>query len=109
MEHNAEDIYKQLEAVGERVYERLVKFPLYEEYGEMIKSDLADIQNIGGAYGGASTAGKFLEHFTDYPWVHFDIAGTAFLEKAEAYKPAGGVGIHVRLLMRFFRDMVKKD
>ena len=109
MEHDAEEIYKQLEAVGERVYERLVKFPLYEEYGEMIKSDLADIKNIGGAYGGASTAGKFLEHFTDYPWVHFDIAGTAFLEKAEAYKPAGGVGIHVRLLMRFFRDMVKKD
>ena len=109
MEHNAEDIYKQLEAVGERVYERLVKFPLYEEYGDMIKSDLADIQNIGGAYGGASTAGKFLEHFTDYPWVHFDIAGTAFLEKADHYKPAGGVGIHVRLLMRFFRDMVKKD
>ena len=86
-----------------------MKFPLYEEYGEMIKSDLADIQNIGGAYGGASTAGKFLEHFTDYPWVHFDIAGTAFLEKADHYKPAGGVGIHVRLLMRFFRDMVKKD
>lgn len=107
MEHNAEDIYKQLEAVGERVYERLVKFPLYEEYGEMIKSDLADIKNIGGAYGGASTAGKFLEHFTDYPWVHFDIAGTAFLEAADSYKTAGGVGIHVRLLMRYFRDMVK--
>lgn len=109
MEHNAEDIYKQLESIGERVYERLVKFPLYEEYGDMIKSDLADIKNIGGAYGGASTAGKFLEHFTDYPWVHFDIAGTAYLEAADGYKTAGGVGIHVRLLMRFFRDMVKKD
>lgn len=109
MEHDADDIYKQLEDVGERVYERLVKFPMYEEYGELIKSDLADIKNIGGKFGGAITAGKFLEHFTDYPWVHFDIAGTAFLEKADGYKPAGGVGIHVRLLMRFFRDMVKKD
>ena len=109
MEHNAGDIFSKLEKTGERVYERLVKFPMFEEYGEMIKSDLADIKNIGGSYGGASTAGKFLEHFTDYPWVHFDIAGTAFLEKADSYKTAGGVGIHVRLLMRFFRDMVKKD
>lgn len=107
MEHNAGDIYKKLEEAGERVYERLVQFPMYEEYGELIKSDLADIKNIGGSYGGAITAGKFLEHFTDYPWVHFDIAGTAFLEKADHYKTAGGVGIHVRLLMRFFRDMVK--
>ena len=109
MEHDAEEIYRQLEAVGERVYERLVKFPMFEEYGELIKSDLADIKNIGGKYGGAITAGKFLEHFTGYPWVHFDIAGTAFLEKPEHYKPSGGTGIHVRLLMRFFRDMVKKD
>ena len=109
MEHNADNIYKQLEEVGERVHERLVKFPMFEEYGELIKSDIADIKNIGGKYGGAITAGKFLEHFTDYPWVHFDIAGTAFLEKADSYKPAGGVGIHVRLLMRYFRDMVKKD
>ena len=109
MEHDADDIYKQLEEVGERVYERLVKFPMFEEYGELIKSDIADIKNIGGKYGGAITAGKFLEHFTDYPWVHFDIAGTAFIESADHYKTAGGVGIHVRLLMRFFRDMVKKD
>lgn len=109
MEHNAEDIYKKLEETGERVHERLVKFPMFEEYGELIKSDLADIKNIGGKFGGAITAGKFLEHFTDYPWVHFDIAGTAFLESADNYKTAGGVGIHVRLLMRFFRDMVKKD
>ena len=109
MEHNAEEIYKQLENVGERVYERLVKFPMWEEYGELIKSDIADIKNIGGKYGGAITAGKFLEHFTDYPWVHFDIAGPAYIEKPDHYKTAGGTGIHVRLLMRFFRDMVKKD
>ncbi|MBR6439211.1 MAG: leucyl aminopeptidase [Bacteroidales bacterium] len=109
MEHNAEEIYKQLETVGERVYERLVKFPMWEEYGELIKSDIADIKNIGGKFGGAITAGKFLEHFTDYPWVHFDIAGPAYIEKPDHYKTAGGTGIHVRLLMRFLRDMVKKD
>jgi len=107
MENKADDVLQQLKDVGERVYERLVQFPMWEEYGELIKSDIADIKNVGGKYGGAITAGKFLEHFTDYPWIHFDIAGTAFLEKPGYYKPAGGTGIHVRLLMRFFRDMVK--
>lgn len=105
MEKNADDIYKKLEETGERVYERLVKFPMFEEYGEMVKSELADIKNVGGKFGGAITAGKFLEHFTDYPWVHFDIAGTAFLEKPEYYKLTGATGIHVRLLMKFFREM----
>lgn len=107
MEHDADDIFKQLEDAGERVHERLVKFPMWEEYGELIKSDIADIKNIGGKYGGSITAGKFLEHFTDYPWVHFDIAGPAFIEADDSYKTAGGTGIHVRLLMRFFRDLVK--
>ncbi len=107
MQHDADDFLKQLEEVGERVYERLVEFPMYEEYGDMIKSDIADIKNTGGKYGGAITAGKFLEHFTDYPWIHFDIAGPAFIDKAKDYKTAGGTGIHVRLLMRYFRDLAK--
>lgn len=101
---DSDDIYRKLEDLGERVYERLVRFPMFKEYGEMIKSDIADIKNVGGKFGGAITAGKFLEHFTDYPWVHFDIAGTAYLDKAEYYKPAGATGIHVRLLMKFFRE-----
>jgi len=107
MGKDSDDIYKTLEDLGERVYERLVKFPMFKEYGDMVKSDLADLKNVGGKFGGAITAGKFLEHFTDYPWLHFDIAGTAFLEKSEYYKPAGATGIHVRLLMKFFREMTK--
>lgn len=62
---------------------------------------LDDLKNIGGKFGGAITAGKFLEHFISYPWLHFGIAGTAFLDKAEYYRPAGATGIHVRLLMKF--------
>jgi len=108
VEKDAADIYKKLEETGERVYERLVKFPMFEEYGEMVKSDIADLKNVGGKFGGAITAGKFLEHFTDYPWVHFDIAGTAFLEKSEYYKPAGATGVHVRLMMKFLREMRDK-
>ena len=61
--------------------ERLVEFPLWEEYGELIKSEVGDIKNIGGTDGGAITAGKFLQHFTDYPFIHLDIAGPAFSEK----------------------------
>lgn len=108
MGKDSDEIYKKLEDIGERVYERLVRFPMFEEYGDMVKSDLADLKNVGGRFGGAITAGKFLEHFTDYPWLHFDIAGTAFLDKAEYYKPAGATGIHVRLLMKFFREMRDK-
>lgn len=52
-------------------------------------------------------AGKFLEHFTDYPWVHFDIAATAFLEHKDSYRGIGGTGIHVRLLADYFRKMAK--
>lgn len=105
MGKDSDEIYKKLEETGERVYERLVKFPMFEEYGEMVKSDIADLKNVGGKFGGAITAGKFLEHFTSYPWVHFDIAGTAFVENTKYYRTPGATGIHVRLLMRFLRDM----
>lgn len=107
MEKDADEIYDKLEKYGFEVYERLVKFPLWPEYGEMIKSDVADLKNIGGSYAGAITAGKFLEHFTDYPWVHFDIAGPAFIEKADSYRGEGATGIHVRLLMKYFIALTK--
>lgn len=107
MEKDADEIYNHLEKYGFEVYERLVKFPLWSEYGELIKSDVADLKNIGGNYAGSITAGKFLEHFTDYPWVHFDIAGPAFLEKAQSYRGEGATGIHVRLLMKYFIELTK--
>jgi len=70
----------ELTHTGESVYERLVQLPLWKEYADLLKSEVADLQNIGGKTGGVSTAGKFLEHFTDYPWIHFDIAGAAFIK-----------------------------
>ncbi|MGN0033577.1 MAG: leucyl aminopeptidase family protein [Candidatus Limimorpha sp.] len=107
MGKNADDFFKMIETASENVHERIVRLPLWEEYGKLIKSDVADIKNTGDKFGGAINAGKFLEHFTDYPWIHFDIAGTAFSDSADSYKPAGGTGIHVRTLMRFFRDLCK--
>ena len=93
---------------GQQTWERIVEFPLWDEYDEMIKSDIADIKNIGGAEAGAITAGKFLERFTDYPFIHLDIAGTAFAEKRFLYHGKGGTGSGVRLLYRFLGNVARK-
>ena len=92
---------------GFRQYERLVEYPLWDEYGDQIKSDIADIKNIGGATGGAITAGKFLEHFTDYPWMHFDIAGVSFNVAKKGYYPVGGTAYGMRMLLDFVAHMGK--
>jgi leucyl aminopeptidase len=86
---------------GYRQYERLVEYPLWEEYGDQIKSDIADIKNVGGSSGGAITAGKFLEHFTSYPWMHFDIAGVSFATSKKGYFPIGGTAYGMRMLLDF--------
>lgn len=86
---------------GFRQYERLVEYPLWDEYGDQIKSDIADLKNVGGPSGGAITAGKFLEHFTEYPWMHFDIAGVSHSITKRSYMPAGGTGYGIRMLLDF--------
>lgn len=98
------DMMEELKTSGNKTYERVVEFPFWEEYGELIKSDIADLKNIGGRDGGAITAGKFLEHFTDYPWVHIDIAGPAFLGATDNYRGKGGTGVGVRLLYDFIKN-----
>jgi len=92
---------KTLFESGFEVHERLVEFPMWKEYGDLIKSDIADYKNLGAGYGGSITAGKFLEVFTDYPWMHFDIAGPAYLKAKDAYKQKGGTGVGVRLMLDF--------
>jgi leucyl aminopeptidase len=82
----------------------MVRMPLYDDYNELLKSDIADIKNIGGRIGGMITAGKFLESFTDFPWVHMDIAGPAFLNKDFHYWTKGGTGFPVRMLVDFIRN-----
>lgn len=98
---------EQLILSGYRQFEKLVEMPLWEEYGQMIKSDIADLKNIGGPAGGAITAGKFLEHFTDYPWMHFDIAGVSYQVSAKDYRPVGGVAMGVRMAVDFLMHYVK--
>ncbi len=98
------DIFTQLKTAGEEVYERIVEFPLWDEYDEYIKSTIADVKNIGGRDAGAITAGKFLQRFTNYPWVHLDIAGSAFLHASSSYRGKGGIGVGVRLLHNFLKN-----
>lgn len=99
-----ESIKKAVTKSSENTYERIVELPLWDEYGDMIKSDVADIKNIGGAEGGAITAGKFLEHFTDYPWLHFDIAGPAYLLAEDTYRGKYGTAVGVRMVVDFLKN-----
>jgi len=98
------NVKRKLETSADNVYERLIHFPLWEEYGEWIKSDVADIKNIGPGEAGHITAGKFLEHFTDYPWLHLDIAGTAYLMKEDSYRGKYGTAVGVRMITDFLRN-----
>ena len=99
---------QQMRAAGDRTFERVWQLPLFEEYEKLIKSDVADVKNVGGRWGGAITAAMFLKHFIgEYPWIHLDIAGTAILEESGDYAPRGGSGVGVRLLVDFLRHWQK--
>ena len=91
---------------GNRVHERIAEFPFWDEYAELMKSDIADLKNVGGKYAGSITAGKFLEHFTDYPFIHLDIAGPAFNKRTDSYRGIGGSGVGVRLLFDFLTGTI---
>jgi leucyl aminopeptidase len=90
-------------------FERIAELPFWDDYLEMMKSDIADLKNIGGKVAGAITAGKFLEQFTDYPYIHLDIAGVAFSKKNENYRGKGGSGVGVRLLFEFLKTYLKQN
>ncbi len=94
-----------LKICGNQVHERLVEFPFWDDYGNLLKSDIADMKNIGGPVAGAITAGKFLEKFIDYPWMHFDIAGPAYNSTASSYRPKNGTGVGVRLMFQFLKEL----
>ncbi len=96
-----EKVMKAIEKAGFEVWERTMEFPLWSDYGDELKSEVADMKNLGGGNAGHISAAKFLQHFTEYPWVHIDIAGTAWNNGTQAYRPKGGTGVGVRMLYRF--------
>ena len=100
----SQEVKTALESSGWATYERLVEFPLWREFGEDLKSHIADLKNIGSSNAGMITAGKFLEHFAaDYPWLHLDIAGPAYLRTANGYRTKEGTGVGVRLIYDFLK------
>lgn len=104
-----QDYKTLLENSGRAVYERLVEFPLWEEYGKQLQSDIADLKNIGSGDAGAITAGKFMQHFVKYDWVHLDIAGSAFLTSEDSYRGKNGTGAGVRLFYDFFKKISQQN
>jgi len=105
---NNDYIAKALYDAGQQSFERVWQLPLYEEYKEMIKSDIADIKNIGhkSGYAGTITGAAFIQRFArDTPWVHIDIAGTAWSESEHEYISKGGTGYGVRLITKMLEKL----
>lgn len=103
---NDRALIRRMEDASGRTYERVWEMPLFEEYKDYIKSDVADLKNAGGRNGSLVTSAWFLKEFAgDVPWVHLDIAGTAWTEKDRPYQPKGATGIGVRLLLSLLEDM----
>jgi leucyl aminopeptidase len=99
---NSQELIDKLVKVGEGQGERFWQLPMYEEYRDGLKSDVADMRNTGSRYGGASAAGVFLKEFVkDVDWVHLDIAGVAFLDKQQKELTKGASGAGVRTLLNY--------
>jgi len=104
---NDPPLVQALRAAGERTGERLWEFPLWADYDQQIKSEVADVKNTGGRPAGAITAAAFLQRFAKgFKWAHLDIAGTAWIEQPQPYRPKGASGVGVRLLVAFLREQV---
>jgi leucyl aminopeptidase len=101
---NDDGLREKLVTSGASVHERVWPLPLWDDYKKSIKSNVADMKNSGGRYGGVGTSAIFLKEFTSYPWAHIDIAGMALSDKDNAYILTGGTGFGVRLLVDFLRN-----
>jgi leucyl aminopeptidase len=95
-------LLEEVRAAGERAGERVWPLPLWDEYRDLMKSDIADVKNAGGRPAGSISAGWFLREFVDgYPWAHLDIAGTAYTDREDATRVKGPTGLGVRLFSEF--------
>ncbi len=101
---NDDTLAGQLHAAGEATGEKVWRMPLGEAYDKLIRSDIADMKNIGGRPGGSIIAAQFLQRFVRGPWAHLDIAGTAWSTKDQATVPKGATAYGVRLLDRLVAE-----
>ncbi len=104
---NDDKLMKKIRKASEETSEKVWQMPLFDEYKDYIKSDIADLKNSAGRSGSLVTSGYFLKEFAgDLPWVHLDIAGTAWTDKGLPYIPRGATGVGVRLLLNFLINSV---
>jgi len=96
-------LIEEVRGAGERAGERVWPLPLWDEYRDLMKSDIADVKNAGGRPAGSISAGWFLREFVDggFPWAHLDIAGTAYTDREDATRVKGPTGVGVRLFSEF--------
>jgi leucyl aminopeptidase len=105
---NDDAAYAKFESALAASGENFWRLPLGEEYAELIKSDIGDIKNTGGRWGGASTAAEFLKVFAEEtPWIHLDIAGVAWVEDSKPYIAKGPSGVAVRSILEWVRSYTK--
>jgi len=103
---NDEDFSRSLLAACRLTGERAWRLPLDDDYKELLKSNVADLKNVGGKWGGAITAAKFLEQFVDgKSWIHLDIAGPSWSESDNATRDVGGTGCFVRTLVTLLESL----
>jgi len=103
---NDKILLDKMKVSGDNVYERVWEMPLLKEYREYIKSDIAELKNTGGKSGALMSSAFFLSEFAgEIPWVHLDIAGTAWLEKEKPYAPKGASGVGVRLILNLIKEL----
>jgi leucyl aminopeptidase len=101
-----EGTMEKLKAASDETYERVWQMPLYEEFKEYLKSDVADIKNVGTRSGGLITAGYFIKEFVgSQPWVHLDIAATAWYTKGKEYFGKGASAVGVRLILTLLKRL----
>jgi len=104
-----DNLKKEINSAAQNSGELVWELPLWEQYHELVKSDIADYKNSGGRPAGTISAAAFLSKFVgEHPWVHLDIAGPAWTTKDKPYIPKGAAGVGVRLLVEFLRHRARK-
>lgn len=105
---NEDELAVRFSTAGQKTHERTWQLPMFEEYGENLKSFAADMKHAGGNGGGACIAAVFLKKFVSYPWAHLDIAGLVSSENERPYTPRWATGLGARVITQFLRDWAAK-
>lgn len=101
-------LIKAIKEAGEETYERVWTLPMFDEYKDSVKSQIADIKNTGGRLGGAMVAAQFISYFTEgAKWAHIDIASTSYFDKPKGYIPQGATGVGVMLLTKTVEKLIE--